>query len=178
MPDLCALLSSIQVWMVQIRTLMIEIIQRRNLKLKHIIGCSTRSYFCLQNKDLVIWRLCELAGWVCSTLYSVCWLPSPVTSVPRSWPVHCGIFCIGQSLVTKCYEYVFFQRFHEIVLMYSYNLSITGWVPNLRESSHGRCIRLDILSLPEKGFLLLPLTPVCSPSSWMCLTSPGGRRPY
>jgi hypothetical protein len=48
-------------------------------------------------------------------------------------------------------KYVFFKRFHEIVLMYSYNLSITGWVPNLRESFHGRCVKLDILSLPGKG---------------------------
>jgi hypothetical protein len=51
----------------------------------------------------------------------------------------------------KCYEYVYFLRFHEIVLMYSYNLSITGWVPNLRESSHGHCVRFDVLFIPEKG---------------------------
>ena len=56
----------------------------------------------------------------------------------------------------KCYEYVFFEIFHEIVLIYSYKLSKTGWVPNLRESSHGRCVRLDILSLPEHGSCELP----------------------
>ena len=33
----------------------------------------------------------------------------------------------------------------------STKLSATGWVPILRESSHGRCIRLDIHSLPEHG---------------------------
>ena len=56
----------------------------------------------------------------------------------------------------KCYEYVYFLRFHEIVLMYSYNLSITGWVPNLRESSHGHCVRFDVLFIPEKGSCSCP----------------------
>ena len=52
-----------------------------------------------------------------------------------------------------------FQELHFHVLMYSYNISVTGRVPNLREPPQGRSVRLDVLPILE-------LSPRPSCRSW------------
>ena len=68
-----------------------------------------------------------------------------------------------------------FQELHKYVLMYSYKLSVTGRVPNLREPPQGRSVRLDILSLPEHSPRPSRRSLAAHPS-WMYLTSPVDRR--